>query len=206
MLTVLIVDGSVLIRIGLKEVLAQEYRDTVFGEAKSAAEASRMIPKRSWDLVIIDISLPDRDAFSLLAEVISMDAEIRPPVLMLGMQFDSFNASRARQVGASGYLTLGSNRRHVLDVIKRVLRGKTAFEDTESDGNLSEMQASQTILSPREYEVLLAFARGQQTTEIASALELSVPTVSTFRRRILNKLRLRSTADLIRYAIDKNLV
>lgn len=206
MFSVLIVDDSVLVRLGLKELIAQEYRQAVLGESRTGSEALVLVTKQRWDLVILDISLPDRDAFSLLEEILSNPSGVPPRVLMLGIHSDPFSAARALQLGASGYVSLSADRRDLLEAIKTVLAGRKFFQKPFPRGATSKNDALRANLSAREYEVLLALARGKQAGVIASELKLSGQTISTFKRRILNKLQLSSTADLIRYAIEHKLV
>jgi two-component system invasion response regulator UvrY len=204
-LSILIVDDSVLVRMGLKELIAQEFRKTVIGEARSGTDALALLSKRPWNLVILDISLPDRDAFSLLREVLTNNFGAQPNVLMLGMHADPFSSTRALQLGASGYVSLNSERRDLVEAINSLLVGKKFFQNSLPRGATSKSDALRANLSTREYEVLIALARGKQTGEIASELKLSNQTISTFKRRILNKLQLSSTAELVRYAIQRKL-
>jgi two-component system, NarL family, invasion response regulator UvrY len=204
-LSVLIIDDSLLIRMGLKQLIGEEYRGTIFGEARTGAEAFVLIWKQRWDLVILDISLPDQDAFSLLQEICTRHSEIQSPVLMLGMHADPLFAARALQLGASGYVAKSSSRPDLLKAVGNVLAGKKSFRQSVPRGAAPGAVALPANLSAREYEVLLALARGKQPGEIAAELNLNGSTVSTFKRRIFNKLQLNSTADLIHYVIAHKL-
>lgn len=204
-LSVIIIDDSLLIRMGLKQLISEEYRRTTFGEAQTGAEAVVLVSKQRWDLVILDISLPDQDAFSLLQEICARHSGIQSPVLMLDMHADPICAARALQLGASGYVSKSSSRHDLLKAVENVLAGKKFFRQSLSPGAAPGDDALRANLSAREYEVLLALARGKQPGEIAAELNLNGSTVSTFKRRILNKLQLNSTADLIRYVIAHKL-
>jgi two-component system, NarL family, invasion response regulator UvrY len=204
-LSVLIIDDSLLIRMGLKQLIGEEYRRTIFGEALTGAEGSVLVSKQRWDLVILDISLPDEDAFSLLQEICARHSEIQPPVLMLGMHADPLYAARALRLGASGYVAKSSTRPDLLKAIGNVLAGKKFFRQSLFRGAATGNGVLPANLSAREYEVLLALARGKQPGKIAAELNLNGRTVSTFKRRIFNKLQLNSTADLIRYVIAHKL-
>ena len=199
---VLIVDDHLLVRNGLKQVLKEEYRGVVFGEAQSAGEALAHIEKSPWDLVVLDIVLPDKDGFYVLHEALIRRPESR--ILVLSIHADPLYAARARQLGASGYVCKDAGRADLVKAFKRVLAGKTHF-----DGSLPPDSATTTTphasLSAREYKVLLAFAAGRRTGEIAAELSLNVKTISTYRRRLLDKLHLKSTADLVHYVIDHRL-
>jgi DNA-binding NarL/FixJ family response regulator len=204
-LSILIVDDHLLIRLGLKQMLGQEFRDVVFGEAETAAQALVQIKARPWRLVILDVGLPDdHDGFSVLREVCAR----RPPpaVLVLGMHPDSLYAARSLQLGASGYISKSSGRSALLKAVSNVLDGKQHF--SESDRHQVRSQRSAALhqeLSAQEYKVLLALAAGRRTGEIAAGLNLSAKTVSTYKRRVLNKLGIQSTAGLVHYVIDHRL-
>jgi two-component system, NarL family, invasion response regulator UvrY len=185
----LIVADQLLIRLGLKQVLSHQFRDVVFGEAQTAAEALAQIQAQPWHLVILDVSLPDNDdASSVLREV-----RVRRPqaaVLVLGMHSNSQYAARSLQLGASGYVSKSSGRSDLLKAVSNVLDGKKYFS---------------AELSAQEYKVLRSLAAGKRTSEVAAELNLSAKTVSTYKRRVLNKLGIGSTADLVRYVIDNHL-
>ncbi len=206
MLSFLIVDESVLVRMGLKQLISEEYRDTIFGEAKTGAEALVLVSRQRWDLVILDITLPDRDAFSLLQQICAQPPNIRSRVLIMGMHGTGRYAARALYFGASGYIFKSSARPDLLKAINTVMLGRKAFDQSLLEGATLGVDVRRGNLSPREYEIMLALARGKRTGEIAAELNLHRTTVSTFKRRILNKLKLRSTADLVRHVVDNKLV
>ena len=201
--SVLIVDDHLLVRQGLKLMLSQEYRDLVFGEAKNGDEAAIRLAKRSWDLVILDIALPGKDGFHVLQEIRRHQPSMR--VLVLSMHADPQYAVRAQQLGASGYVSKNAGRPELLRAFKSVLAGKEYFEALPSARTSAETLPGHAALSARENSVMLAFAAGKSTREIAAELNLSVKTISTYKRRILDKLGLHSTADLVRYVIDHRL-
>ena len=204
-LSLLIVDDHLLIRLGLKQVLGQEFRDVVFGEAETAGEALAQIKVHPWRLVILDVSLPDDDdAFSVLREVCARQPQAA--VLVLGMQPDSQYAARSLQLGASGYISKSSGRSNLLKAVGDVLGGKRHFsESVRREVRSLKPAAAHADLSAQEYKVLLALAAGGRTGEVAAELNLSAKTVSTYKRRVLNKLGIGSTADLVRYVIDNKL-
>jgi DNA-binding NarL/FixJ family response regulator len=153
--------------------------------------------------VILDVSLPDDDdGFSVLREICA-----RPPqaaVLVLGMHPDSQYAARCLQLGAAGYISKSFGRSDLLKAVGDVLDGKKHF--SESVEARSQRSAGlHADLSAQEYKVLLALAAGRRTGEVAAELNLSAKTVSTYKRRVLNKLSLESTAGLVRYVIDHRL-
>jgi DNA-binding NarL/FixJ family response regulator len=204
-LSILIVDDHLLVRQGLKQVLSCEYRDIAFGEARTAEEAVTQVTAQPWRLVILDIGLPDKDGFFVLQEI-----DIRLPeaaTLMLSTHHpDSLYAARSLQLGAAGYLSKSSGRSDLLKAVGSVLEGKKYFSESIRRGvdNLGPTNL-QANLSAQERAVLLAVAAGGRTREIAGEMNLSGRTVSTYKRRVLNKLALTSTADLVRYVIDHRL-
>src|ERR1035441_6755473 len=204
-LSILIVDDHLLIRLGLRQVLGQEFRDVVFGEAETAEEALARIKAQPWHLVILDVSLPDDDdALSVLPEICARRPQAA--VLVLGMHPDSQYAARCLQLGASGYISKSSGRSDLLKAVAHVLDGKKHFsESVRREARSQRSAALHANLSAQEYKVLLALAAGRRTGEVAAELNLSAKTVSTYKRRVLNKLGIESTAALVRYVIDNKL-
>ena len=204
-LSILIVDDHLLTRLGLKQVLGHEFRDVVFGEAKTAEDALARIKEQPWHLVILDVSLPDDDdGFSVLREIYARHPQAA--VLVLGMHPDSKYAARSLQLGASGYISKSSGRSDLLKAVGDVLDGKRHFSGSVRRGARSQRSAAlHADLSAQEYKVLLALAAGTRTSEVAAELNVSAKTVSTYKRRILNKLGIKSTAGLVRYVIDHKL-
>jgi len=204
-LSILIVDDHLLIRLGLKLVLGQEFRDVVFGEAETAEDALARIKEQPWHLVILDVGLPDvNDGFSVLRELCALRPQAT--VLVLGMHPDSQDAARCLQLGAAGYISKSSGRSDLLKAVGNVLDGKRHFSESVRRGARSQRSAAlHADLSAQEYKVLLALAAGTRTGEVAAELNVSAKTVSTYKRRILNKLGIKSTAGLVRYVIEHKL-
>src|ERR1035437_7580587 len=182
-----------------------EFRDVVFGEAETAAEALAQIKAKPWRLVILYVSLPDDDdGLSVLREVCIHRPQAA--LLVLGMHPDSQYAARCLQLGASGYISKSSGRSDLLKAVSNVLDGKKHFsESVRREARSQKPAALHANLSAQEYKVLLALAAGRRTGEVASELNLGAKTVSTYKRRILNKLGIKSTAALVRYVIDNKL-
>jgi DNA-binding NarL/FixJ family response regulator len=202
-LKILIVDDHLLIRSGLKQVLSEEYRGVVLGEARTADEALLQIAKQPWDLVALDISIRGKDGFYVLRQTLLRRPGTR--VLMLSIGADPLQAARALQMGAAGYICKDAGRSDLVKAFKNVLAGKRYFDEFHSLNSRAHGTKRNTSLSAREYNVLLALAAGKRSGEIAAELNLSIKTVSTFKRRILDKLHLKSTADLVRYVIENQL-
>jgi len=180
------VDDNVLIRNGLKQVLDEECRGVVFGEAGTADDALAQVAKQPWDLVTLEISIPGKDGFDVLQEILLRRPRTR--VLVLSSHANPLYAVRALQMRASGYVSKDAGRSDLVKALKNAL---TAI--------------GHTSLSPREYDILLAFAAGKRTGEIAVKFNLNIKTVSTYKRHILDKLHLKSIADLVHYVIDHRL-
>lgn len=203
-LAILIVDDHLLVRQGLKQVLSQEFRDVVIGEAATAEEALARVKSRPWHLVILDVSLPDGDGFSVLPEMCALSP--RTAVLMLSMHTDSVYASRSLQLGAAGYVSKTSSRSELVKAVKNGLDGKKDFGSIlKPVDNLAGTTNLHEVLSAQEYKVLLALAAGQRPGEIAADWNMSSKTISTYKRRALDKLGLKTTADAVRYVIEHKL-
>jgi len=201
--SVLIVDDHLLIRFGLRQMLCQERRGFVFGEAQTSEEAETWLRKRHWDLVILAIALPGGDGFSVLEEIRRRSGSTR--TLVLGAYSDPQHAIRARRGGASGYVCKNAGRADLLRAVNSVLAGEEYFQGPLSRRTVTQEKPRRSRLSGRERGVMLAVAAGKRTGEIAAELQLSIKTVSTYKRRLLDKLQLHSTAELVRYAIDRHL-
>ena len=203
-LSILIVDDHLLLRQGLKQVLRREFRDLAFGEAKTAEEALARIDAQPWRLVILDIGLPGQDGFFVLREIRARCPETA--VLMLSMHADSLYASRSLQLGAAGFISKSSGRATLLKAVRTVLDGKQHFSESVRRGvDIPGSVAHHANLSAQEFKILLALAAGRRTGQIAAESNLSAKTVSTYKRRVLNKLGLSSTSDLVRYVIAHKL-
>ena len=203
-LKVLIVDDHLLVRNGLKQVLSEEYRSVVFGEARTANEALAQLAKPPWDLVVLDISMPGQDGFYVLQETLLRLPATR--VLMLSIHADPPYAARALRMGASGYVCKDAGRSELVKAVKNVLAGHKYFDESvRREVRSPTSVALHADLSAQEYKVLLALAAGSRTGEVAAGLNLSAKTVSTYKRRVLNKLGIKSTAGLVRYVIDNRL-
>lgn len=184
-------------------MLGQEYRGSLFGEAKNTHEALFQLARHPWDLVVLDITIPGGDGFNVLRET-----RVRHPstrVLVLSMHADSQYAARAHRMGAAGYVCKSAGRADLLLAFSNVLAGKKHFGEFVSVEKADGIPARHSALSAREHRVMLALAAGKRAGEIAAELNLSVKTISTYKRRVQDKLHLRSTADLVRYVIDHRL-
>jgi DNA-binding NarL/FixJ family response regulator len=209
MLRALCVDDHAIFRKGVKQILMQFDRQSVVGEAATAAEAMKMVMEDRWDVVILDLSLPDRSGLQLLTELKREEPEL--PVLVLSMHADDEYAIRALRNGASGYVTKESAPEELVAAVKKVTRGgrymtpalaeKVAF----AVASPATTEKPHHALSERELEVLRLIGAGKSLKEIAAHLSLSVKSVGTYRARLLEKMAMSTNADLIRYVVENNL-
>ena len=209
MIKILIADDHAVVRRGLKQILAEEPNMAVFGEACNAQEVLKNVREQNWDIVILDITMPDRSGLEVLKEL----KNIRPklPVLILSIHPEEQYAVRVLKAGAAGYMTKESAPEELVKAVRKVIRGskyispslveKLAFDlETDSEKPLHE------TLSDREYQVMCMIASGKTVKEIAKKLYLSVKTISTHRARILEKMKMKTNAELTHYAIKNRLV
>jgi two-component system invasion response regulator UvrY len=205
---ILIVDDHAVIHHGLKRILDDEFQGATFGEARHSQEALDLVGRERWDLVILDVDLPGRGGLDVLKQVRAEHPKL--PILMFSMHSEEQFAVRALKAGASGYVAKDSASERLVEAIRKVIRGgryvsAALAEKLAADLGRDVSPVPHEILSDREFEVMRMIAEGKTTTAIADLLSLSVKTVSTYRVRILEKLQLETTSELIRYAIDHGL-
>ncbi len=203
---ILIVDNHEVVRAGVIKIV--DDTSIVFGEASTASQAMRMIRDQPWDLVVLDISLGDQSGQDVLKEL----KQIRPtlPVLVLTMHAEAQYAKRAFRAGAGGFITKDSPREELAVAIRHVLEGRKYVSETiagelMADRDKGVEQPLHHSLSDREFQVMCLMASGKTVGEIAVLLELSDKTISTYRARILEKMGMKTNAEIIRYAIRNHL-
>src|SRR5919198_661073 len=201
---VLICDDHPIVRKGLRQILEQEQASVTIGEAASAPEAVDLARKKPWDIVVIDITMPGRSGLELLKDLKRERPNI--PVLVLSVHPADQYAVRVLRAGASGYLTKESAPEELLTAIRQILRGgryisPSVGETLAADLGRPADEATHHGLSDREFEIMRLLTSGKRVSEIAEELCLSVKTVSTYRTRILEKLGLRTTGEIMRYAL-----
>lgn len=207
---ILLVDDHALVRRGVAHVLREDLSDLTIVEQGTAQDAIDATQTTQWDLVILDINLPDKSGLDTLKELQRHCPGL--PVLILSLYPEAQYARRALKAGASGYLTKDTAPEEVTAAVKRILQGgryvSTALAEqlaADLGTTAGESQEPHEILSDRELEVLRLIGSGKTPTQVAEHLALSIKTVSTYRARILEKLNLRTTAELIRFAVDHQL-
>jgi len=206
MLKILTIDDHEVVRRGLKDMFTTE--SATFGEARSGAEAVDLVRKQPWDIAVLDISLGGRSGLEVLSEL----KQLRPrmPVLILSMHAEEQYAVRAFKTGASGYINKASSGEELRKAILKIIKGGQYVGPALAEKIVVQLSQPGKVphenLSNREFEVLCSIASGQTVKEIAAKLSLSDKTISTYRRRILDKMDMRTNAELTHYAIRNGLV
>ncbi|KKM14400.1 hypothetical protein LCGC14_1706490 [marine sediment metagenome] len=208
MIRILIVDDHTVVRSGIRHILSETPDISVEAEASSGHEALEQLRRIPVDMVLLDISMPDRSGLDMLKDFRAEHPEIQ--ILILTMHPEEQYAVRALKNGASGYLTKDSAHSELIDAIRKISSGRKYITASLAERlagmlDINIEQSQHEKLSNRELEVMLLIASGESMTGVADALNLSIKTVSTYKSRILEKMDLRSTADIIRYAIKNNL-
>jgi DNA-binding NarL/FixJ family response regulator len=208
MIRVFLTDDHAIVREGLKRVLSDAPGIEVIGEASNGHEALDRLRSVKPDVMVLDLNMPGRGGLETLREIRDQYPKIR--VLVLSMHPEDQFALRVLREGARGYLNKGSAAEDLVPAVLKIAAGGTWVSPALTErmveviGGKNEEQHEK--LSSREFEVLRALARGRTVSEIAGDLFLSVKTVSTYRTRILEKMQLRTTAELMHYAIERGLV
>ena len=209
MMRILIADDHAIVRKGLKQLLLEEYPSAKIEEVNDAESLINKIMQEEWNVVICDLSMPGRSGLDALRQIRQTAPSL--PVLIMSMHPEDQYALRVLKAGASGYLTKDSIHEELITAIHTVMRGKKfitpsiAEKLAEAFDSDSEKQAHES-LSDREFDVFKLLSSGKSVSEIALQLSLSITTVSTYRSRIMEKMNMRSNAELTRYALEKKLI
>jgi two-component system, NarL family, invasion response regulator UvrY len=208
MMRVLIADDHPVVRRGVRQTLMEEFVECEVIEARTASELLSLVRSGEWSIVILDISLPDRNGLDVLKELQADHPHL--PVVILSMHPEDQFAARMMRAGASAYVNKESASEELSQAVRMALSGKKymsralterlAMEAVMEDGEKSP------VLSDREMQVLCLIAEGKSLTEISEVLILSVKTVSTYRSRLLEKLDAKTNADLVHYAFTHGYV
>ncbi|MFO7575346.1 MAG: response regulator transcription factor [Bacteroidales bacterium] len=206
---ILVADDHEVVREGLKQIVSRLNAFSVVDEASDGNEALKMIERNSYDMAIMDISMPGKSGLDVLQ--ILRDKGIKLPVLILSIHSEEQYAIRVLKLGAHGYLCKNSVYKELASAISTILDGRKYISQFIAETVLSEPQSGLSKvphekLSPREFQVMCMIARGESLNEIANSLFISSKTVSTHRARILEKMNMGKNADIINYAIKNNLV
>ncbi len=210
MIKVMIADDHAILRRGLRQIIDETTDLVVVGEAENSAQALKFIRENPCDVMLLDISMPDRNGIDTL-KLIKKELP-KLSVLMLSMHPENQYAVRALRAGAAGYLNKQSAAGQLVTAIRDAAKGKkyvTPLVAEELANHLSrgnEEYPDHRLLSNREFQTMRLMACGKTLTEIAGELSLSIKTISVYRARVLEKLQLKSTAEITRYAIKNQLV
>lgn len=206
---ILIADDHPIFRAGLKEILAKDADVESIGEADNGHKALELARKQRWDVVVLDITMPGKDGLEVLQELRRERPKL--PVLVLSAHPEDQLALRLLKAGAAGYLTKDKAPKVLLSAIRKVLGGGKYVSDSLAEKAVFQLasettESSHEALSDREFQVMRMIASGKTIKEIGKELFLSVRTVSTYRTRVLEKMNMKTNAELIRYALQNKLV
>jgi DNA-binding NarL/FixJ family response regulator len=207
-LRILLVDDHAVVRRGVRELLAEELPGCQFGEAATGPAALEMVREQSWNLVVLDLSIPGRDGLDVLKEARGLAPGL--PILVLSVHGEEQYAVRALRAGAAGYVTKESAPEELTRAVRKALEGGRHVSPNIAERLVAVVASGSRplheSLSDRELQVLLQLAQGKSVKEIGVALALSEKTISTYRSRVLDKMNMRSNAELMRYALRTGLV
>jgi DNA-binding NarL/FixJ family response regulator len=208
MIKIVIADDHTLVREGLRRVISEEADIDVIGEATNGHEVLEWVRKGGLDLLLLDLSMPDHSGVDFIRRLKAEAPKL--PILVLTMHEEEQYAVRTIRAGASGYLTKESASKELIDAIRRVATGRLYISPSVAEQLALDVMTTHDgplhkSLSDREFEVFQLIVHGHSMTDISERLHLSVKTVSTHKARILQKMNMKSLADLVRYAVDNNL-
>ena len=206
---ILIADDHAVLRQGLMLILARAFKQAEFGEAADSRQTVDAALQGHWDLVILDLTMPGRNGLEALKELKAQRPAL--PVLVLSMHPEKQYAVRAFRSGAAGYLTKTNASAELVKAVERILAGGRYVSAALGEELAAELGGPvcallHESLSDREFEILQLIASGRTVKEIAAELSLSANTISTYRARILEKMKMRTSAELTHYAISNGLV
>lgn len=215
MIRILIADDHPIIRDGLKQILSAFDDISVSGEASDGAEVLALVRQQDFDALVLDMSMPGKNGIELIKQIRVEKPKL--PILILSMHKEEQYAVRALKAGASGYLCKDGASQQLVQAIRKVAGGGVFVSAAAAEHLVQTLTSGQrnrhehataphTLLSDREFEIFRMIVRGQGVSEMAGELSLSVKTVSTHKTRILEKMHMSNTAELVRYAMNHGLI
>ena len=209
MIRILVADDHAIVRRGLRQIVADESDMEVVGEAQTAQKILDLARQEAWDVIVLNVSMPGRGGFEALKAL--KQTHSKRPVLVLSMYPEDQFAVRAFRAGAAGYMTKETAPEELVQAIRKVVRGGKYVSPSLAEKLAAELgedaeRPPHEALSEREYHVLCLLASGKTVTQIAAEMSLSVKTISTYRARLLEKMRMKTNAEVTRYAIEHRLV
>lgn len=209
MIRILIVDDHDIVRDGVRQIVSETSDIELGGEATTGAGGLDKVREGGWDVVLLDLNLPDRSGIDLLGQIRAIAPSL--PILVFTMHREETYASRVLKAGARGYVSKDRAREHLVEAIRRLARGERYLTPDLAQRLANDMLSGRPgseheELSDREFQVLIRIASGMPPREIASALGISVKTVATHRARILQKTGLRNNAEIVQYALEHHLL
>jgi DNA-binding NarL/FixJ family response regulator len=209
MIRILIADDHAVVREGLRQIITKQSDMAVIAEATNGSDVLNKIQVEKYDVVLMDLSMPGRSGLEILGDIKRDNPDAR--VLILSVHAESLYAVRALKAGASGYLTKESAPEQLVEAIRKVSQGGKYISPSLAERLAYELESDSDRpphekLSDREYQVLCMLASGKTVKEIAEELSLSVPSISTYRARVLEKMNMKNNAELAHYAIRSGLV
>ena len=208
MIKVLVADDHAVVRRGLLQILEEVPAIAVAGEASTGRQVLQAVQSERYDVLVLDIAMPDGGGLEVLYQLQTLKPDL--PVLILSMYGERQYALRALKAGAAGYLTKESAPDELVTAVLKVAGGgryvSQSLAEELADALGGELESEpHEALSDREYQVMCLLAAGNTVTEIATQLSLSVKTISTYRARLMTKLNLKNTSEIVRYALQRGL-
>ena len=209
MIRILIADDHAIVRRGMKQILLEQYPSADIAEAGDAETLVAQVVEGGWDIVITDMNMPGRSGLDALHQIKQIDPAL--PVLIMSMYPEDQYALRVIKAGASGYLGKETIHDNLVNAIETVRKGKRFITPSIAEKladaiDTAKKSEPHELLSDREFDVFKLLANGKSVTDIATQLSLSATTVSTYRSRILEKMQMKSNAELARYAVENKLI
>jgi len=209
MLRILLADDHAVVRQGVRRILAEAFAQATFGEARNAHELLRLVGSERWDILVLDLAMPGGNGLDALKQIKHDHPQL--PVLILSIYPEDQYAVRTIRAGAAGYLNKESAPEELVQAIRRILQGGEYISELVGNALVvharhEDDQPLHRHLSDREYQVLCLIASGKEAGEISTELALSPKTISTYRARLLEKMNMKTNAELTQYAIRNGLV